>query len=329
MTLGIIDVGTNSIHLLIGIITLTGRFHVILKEKDLTRLGEGGLSKKVLAPAAMRRAMGVLQRYAATLDRSGVDRVEAVATSAVREAGNGREFVRRVRRQLGLPLRIISGREEARMVYLGVLQARRPRHPMAVINIGGGSAQVICGKGSRLLYAASVQLGGARLTETFIRHDPATPDEVAALRAHVRRAWAPVVRQMRRHRWSQAFGSSATILDLMAGVQTMSGKPMPRKKHGLTLSQSALRTFQGWLSRSGSLERIQTAGMDPRREDLALAAATVLLEWMEGCRIPALQYTRGSIREGLVVDYLIRHYQGKVPRIENPLVELLGLNGKG
>ncbi len=119
MTLGIIDVGTNSIHLLVGIIGLNGRFHVILKERDLTRIGEGGLAQGRLTPRAMRRAKDVLRRYAVILKRCQVDHVEAVATSAVREAKNGRAFVRQVRRQLKLPLRIIGGREEARLIYLG------------------------------------------------------------------------------------------------------------------------------------------------------------------------------------------------------------------
>ena len=200
MTLGIIDVGTNSTHLLIGILGLNGKFQVTLKEQDLTRLGEGGLASHRLTRSAMHRAMAALQRYAATLKRLGVDHVEAVATSAVREAANGPAFARRVRAQLGLPLRIISGREEARLIYLGILQTIRFRQAVLIVTIGGGSAQVVHGNGARLHYAASLPLGGARLAQRFIRHDPPWPTEVDALYRHARRAWSPIILAVRRHR---------------------------------------------------------------------------------------------------------------------------------
>lgn len=309
MTLGIIDVGTNSIHLLIGVLGLSGKFHIILKERDLTRLGEGGLARGRLTAAAQRRALDVLGRYAAILKRCGVDRVEAVATSAVREAANGRAFARRVRKALRLPLRIISGREEARLIYLGILQSAGLRGRTAIVTIGGGSAQVIEGDGTRLRYAASVPLGGARLAQQFIRHDPPRPAEVAALRRYVDRVWAPVVRHIRPHRWHTAIGSSATIYQLMAAAHLLTrGRKRPEKTR-LSISRQALRQLVDWLATSTTAERIRLPGLDPRREDLALPTGMALLSWMEGCGVARLRYAPGSLREGLVVDYLIRHHQ--------------------
>ena len=310
MTLGIIDVGTNSIHLLIGVLGLSGKFHILLKERDLTRLGEGGLARGRLTARAMHRAVEILSRYAAIMKRCGVDRVEAVATNAVREAKNGRLFVRRVRERLRMPLRVVTGREEARLIYLGVLQAARFRRPTAIVTIGGGSAQVMCGDGARLRYTASVPLGGARLAQQFIRHDPARPDERAALARHVERTWAPVVRALRRDRWRMALGSSATIYQLMAAADLLTrGRATAAAKHRLSISRRALRRLLEWLATSTASERIQLPGLDPRREDLALTTGTVLLAWMEGCGVRRLRYAPGSLREGLVVDYLIRHHR--------------------
>ncbi len=326
MTIGIIDVGTNSIHLVIGLLGLNGKFHVILKERDLTRLGEGGLAKGALTPQAMSRALTVLRRYAAILERCRVDHVEAVATSAVREARNGRAFVRRVRARLGLPLRIISGRQEARLIYLGVLRAHRLQRPTVIIAIGGGSAQVMCGNGVRLAYAASLPLGGARLAQQFIRHDPPTAQEVAALTAHLRRAWRPVARAVRRHRWRQALGSSATLQQLLLAAYVQDHRRLPKKKQGLTISQRSLRRLLDWLAVSTARERIQLPGLDPRREDLALTTGLALLTWMEHCGISRLRYATGSLREGLVIEYLLRHHQ-RIRRIENPLMDLIGTNG--
>jgi exopolyphosphatase/guanosine-5'-triphosphate,3'-diphosphate pyrophosphatase len=309
MTLGIIDVGTNSIHLLIGVLGLNGRFHVILKERDLTRLGEGGLARGRLTASAMRRAMQVLARYAAILRRCGVDRVEAVATSAVREAKNGRAFARQVRGTLGLPLRIISGREEARLIYLGVLQATGFRRATAIVTIGGGSAQVMVGDGAHLRHAASVPLGGARLAQRFIRHDPPEREELAALKREVERLWAPVARALRRHRWRNTLASSATIYQLMAAAHLLThGPKASAKKARLSISRRALARLVAWLETSTARERIQLPGLDPRREDLALPTGIALLVWMEACSVDRLEYATGSLREGLVVDYLIRHH---------------------
>jgi exopolyphosphatase/guanosine-5'-triphosphate,3'-diphosphate pyrophosphatase len=326
MRLGIIDVGTNSIHLLIGLLGLHGQFHVIVKERDLTRLGENGLATGRLTPTAMRRGLGVLQRYAETLRRCGVEQVEAVATSAVRGATNGRQFVRRVRQRVGVPLRVISGREEARLIYLGVLRAQRIRRPAMIVTIGGGSAQVIQGDGMRLRYATSVPLGGARLAQQFIRHDPPRPEEVEALQRAVRRAWAPIARAVRRHRWHHVLGCSATIEQLMMAAHLRRYRRPPHGPQRLSIDRGALRRLVGWLATSTAEARIQLPGLDPRREDLALTTAVTLLAWMELCGVSRLRYAPGSIREGLVIDYVIRHHQ-RVRRIEDPLAGLFGPNG--
>lgn len=327
MTLGIIDVGTNSIHLLIGILGLSGKFHVTLKERDLTRLGEGGLATGTLTRPAMARAMSVLRRYAALLKRCEVDHVEAVATSAVRDAKNGKAFVRRVRATLRLPLRIISGRTEARLIYLGVLQTQRFRRSTIIVTIGGGSAQVMQGDGARLRHVASVPLGGARLAQRFIHHDPPAPQEVEALARHIRRTWRPVIRAISRHRWHHALGSSATIAQLAMAAHWQQRRTRPRAKQPLILTQRTLRRLVAWLSVSTAKERIQLPGLDPRREDLALTTAATLLRWMEGCRVSTLRYAPGSLREGLVMDYLIRHHQRRTQRIESPLLDLITAMG--
>ncbi|MBI4004354.1 MAG: hypothetical protein HY353_04965 [Candidatus Omnitrophica bacterium] len=304
MTLGIIDVGTNSIHLLVGILGLNGRFHVLLRERDLTRLGDGGLASGALTRPAIHRAMEVLTRFAAALKRLGVDRVEAVATSAVREASNGQEFVRQVRRRIGIPLRIISGREEARLVYLGVRQAKRLRHPAVIVTIGGGSAQVALGDGVRLRYATSVLLGGARLAQQFIRHDPPRPREVVALSRAVRRTWTPVAQALRRRRWRQALASSATIEQLMMAAHLRRHRRSPEGRRRLSITRAQLGELVAWLATSTAKQRMQLPGLDPRRQDLALTTGVVLLVWMEACGMSRLSYVPGSIREGLVMDLL-------------------------
>lgn len=328
MTLGIIDVGTNSIHLLIGVLGITGKFHVILKERDLTRLGEGGLARDRLTRASMTRAMGVLRRYAAMLKRCGVDHVEAVATSAVREAKNGPEFVRQVRAKLGIPLRIVSGKEEARLIYLGVVQAHHLKGEILVITIGGGSAQVIQANGAHVKYVTSVQLGCARLSQLFIRHDPPLPEEMAALRAHIARVWSSVARSLRPGKTQQVLASSATIAQVMMAAYILAHGGPPKTKERIQVGPRELQDLAAQLSRTSADERIRFPGLDPRREDLALPTVLVLLGWMEAAGVKRVRYAPGSLREGLVMDYLIRHHLGQTKPIEHPL-EALWSNGDG
>lgn len=308
MRLGIIDVGTNSLHLVIGTPRAGRGFRLLHKERHLARLGDRGLASNRLAPEAMRRAMEMLGRYASTLRRFKVDHIEAVATSAVRDAGNGAEFVRRVRARTGLPLRIISGREEARLIYLGILQTRQLTKPTVIVTIGGGSAQVIMGDGGvRPRYLTSVPLGGARLAQRFLKHDPARPEELGQMTVHVRRAWTPVARAVSRFRWKQAFGASATIEQLIVAAALRTSR---RAKHrsAIWLTRKALEEFVDWLADSTAKERIRLEGLDPDREDLALPTAVTLLVWMEACGVKRLAHSRGSLREGLVLDYLLKLY---------------------
>ena len=293
MRLGIIDVGTNSIHLLIGDVNHQGRWRLVMHKQQLVRLGQGGLIARRLTPQAMRRALTVLRRYVALLKQRRPDRVEAVATSAVRDAANGRPFVRRVRRQLGLPLRIISGAEEAQLIYHGIQSLNRFRGPTLMITIGRGSAQVMLGSGQRLQYAISRPLGATRMAERFIHHDPPHAGELAALQRAAQRMWAPVVRLVRRYRWHQVIGSSATVAQVLAAARAF-GPARAR------VSQDALRRLVRWLSASTRAQRRRLPGLEPQREALALPTALTLLVWMEGCGVARIRHAPGSLREGLV-----------------------------
>ena len=305
MTLGIIDVGTNSIHLLLGVLGLNGVFHVVLKKRDLARLGDGGLVRNRLTEKAMRRSLRILRDYGELLRRCDADHVEAVATSAVRDASNGARFVEQARR-LGVPLRVISGREEARLIYDGVVRAHHLHGSSLIITIGGGSAQVIHGTDRRADYITSLPLGGARLGQRFIRYDPSHPEEVKALSAYVDNAWTPVARALRGRRWKQAIVSSATVYQLMVAAHRLRHPQADDKPSRLSLTQPALRRWVEWLSHSTAKQRAGLDGIDPKRQDVLLPTAVALLSWMERCGVSTVAHRSGSLREGLIFDYLAR-----------------------
>lgn len=303
MKLGIIDVGTNSVHLLLADLRPGRTARVMRHDRQLTRLGAGGLTANRLTTAAMRRTMRVLRRYAATLARAQADRIEVVATSAVRDARNGSAFVRQVRAQAGLPLRIISGREEARLIYRGVMQTRRLRAPVVLVTIGGGSAQVVLGEGAHVRYAASVPLGASRLMQRFIHHDPPAPDEVEALTRQAIRVWRPVIRAVRRSRWHTVLGSSAMLEQVMAAAHVRAHGRPPQWGTPMTVTRRSLQRVISWLFTSTARERRALAGVDPKREGLLLPTALTLQAWMAGCGISTVRYATGSLREGLIAQY--------------------------
>ncbi len=298
--LGVIDVGTNAIHLHIVELAPGGHARWRLTRRELPRLGGGGLVRGRLTAASMARALAVLRRYVVLLARHRVTQIEAVATSAARDAINGPAFVRRVRRELGLPLRIISGREEARLIFLGTLFVHRFRQPTAIISIGGGSTQVMCGDARGPQHLASVPLGGARLAQRFLHHDPPLSGELHAMDTYVRRAWQPVVRALRRQAWRRAWGSSTTIdqLNLAAWWQTHRHPPAVTRPRWLT--RAALRRLINQAASSTAAQRKRRPGVDPRREDMIVPTGVVLLAWMELCAIARIRFAPGSLREGLV-----------------------------
>lgn len=311
MRLGVVDLGTNSAHLLVGLLERDGRFQQVCHEHHLVRLGKGGLVSNHLTPSAMRRVMSVLRRYRRLLIRHRVEHIEVVATSAIREARNGAPFIRRIRREAGLPLRVIRGEEEARLIALGVLRGRRPRRPIAILAVGGGSTQAICTDRGGVRYAVSVPLGGSRLAQRFIRHDPPRAAEISALRRYVRRMWAPVIHTMRRHRWRQTFGSSAAIAHLAMASSWPVNRHLAEHPKRFRLTFQRLQRLTEWLSTSTAAERKRRPGLDARRQEQATSSAFVVLEWMAGCGISTMRFAPGSLREGLVVDVLRR-------RLSNP-----------
>ena len=287
MTLGIVDVGTNSIHLVIGRVRRRGAFRITQYNRVLVRLGDGSPWSRRLSRRAVRRAMVVLRRYAQTLRRRDVDHVEAVATSAIRDAADGERFVRAVRAQWRLPLRIVSGLEEARLTYHGVRAVGRVRGTVLMVAIGGGSAQVMYGRGSRPRYLTSLPLGSARLASAFIRHDPPRPSEVGAMERHVRRVWAPVGRSVRRWRCRRALGCSAMIHQL-AGLAGSRAITRPK-----------LAALVGQLTRLRAAQRRRLRGLDPDRHTFALPTAIALLAWMDACNVSRVTAVDGSLRDGL------------------------------
>src|SRR5262245_44115480 len=212
-----IDIGTNSIHMIVVQVRPDLSFEVIDREKEMVRLGAGGLDGRSLTETAMTAALQTLAKFHRLAVVHKVDEVLAAATSAIREADNGGDFIAEVEKRTGIKIRIISGPEEARLIHMAaVYGVHIGGTPAVVIDIGGGSIEVTLGTASHLTYARSFKLGVIRLTERFVRTDPLSPRDERRLVKYINRDIASYLDTVADKRFDRVIGTSGTILSLGA-----------------------------------------------------------------------------------------------------------------
>jgi exopolyphosphatase/guanosine-5'-triphosphate,3'-diphosphate pyrophosphatase len=306
MRIAAIDIGTNSVHMIVCRIRPDLSFEVIDAEKDMIRLGAGGLGGRRLLDTSVAAAMQTLSKFRRLAESHGVDEIIAAATSAVREAANGAEFVADIRRQLGIRVRVISGTEEARLIHLAAAYAAGVEGRAAVvIDIGGGSAEVTLGTARRMQMGRSFKLGVIRLTERFVTTDPLSKRDERKLEKHILRETGPYLRQVKKRGFSRVIGTSGTLLAL--GPLALGAKRVPDDIRNLRV---AARDFSRLRKRLTSMtldDRLKLPGLDPRRADLSVAGSVLIDTLLGELDADDLSLCDFALREGLVLDYVQRN----------------------
>ncbi|BCX13388.1 MAG: exopolyphosphatase [Thermosynechococcus sp.] len=311
--LAAIDVGTNSIHMVVVQIQPSlPSFKIIAAEKDMVRLGERCQMTGQLTEEAMQRAIATLRRCRELATGLKAEEMIGVATSAVREAPNGREFLERVKKETGLTIDLISGEEEARRIYLGVLSGLEFNgKPHIIIDIGGGSTELILGDGHEPRYLSSTKVGAVRLTDLFVKSDPISDQDYAALRAYVRgmldRAVEDLRQQLGPHEKPQLVGTSGTIESLMMIHTCDRLGTCPPSLRGYELTLEDLKALLAKLRRLNFNQRCQLLGMSERRAEIIVAGAVILAEAMEMLGQSSLITCDRALREGIIVDWMLTH----------------------
>jgi exopolyphosphatase/guanosine-5'-triphosphate,3'-diphosphate pyrophosphatase len=304
-TYGAIDIGTNSIHFLLVEITPEGDFRVLGSDKEMVRLGRGGFAENELTEESMEAGLAALRRFRQFAELKGVRKTRAVATSAVREAHNGGDFVKRVKDELELDVNVISVEEEGRLIYLGVRTAvDLGTNRSLIIDIGGGSAELIVGNRDELAMVRSAKLGGSRLAELFLHSDPYTREELQALRAHIGKQLTPLLQPLTGSVFSRCIGTSGTIRSLVTLCDRQRGESRDDPNAIQRLLRSDLEKLCETLAGKSRAERLRLPGMDARRVDSCLPAGAVLLDILRGLDIEMLEYCDTALREGVIVDYI-------------------------
>ena len=309
--LAAIDVGTNSVHMVVVEIHLhLPAFTIIARAKETVRLGDREPKTGKLKPETMGKAIAAFRRFQEIAKSLDAEQIVAVATSAVREAPNGQDFIKQVKSELGLSINLISGQEEARRIYLGVLSAMEfDNQPHAIIDIGGGSTELILGDGGEPRSLSSTKVGAVRLTAEFVTTDPISNSEFNYLQAYARgRLERPVEELQMQLQPGEKFrlvGTSGTIetLGIIDACQQLGVVPTPLT--GYELSLKNLQTLVNRLRKLPDKERAEISGMSEKRSEIIVAGAIVLQEAMILLDAESVTICERSLREGIIVDWML------------------------
>lgn len=311
--LAAIDLGTNSLHMVVVRIEPTlPTFTIIAREKEPVRLGDRDLASGNLKPEVMERAIATLSRFQEIAKTHNADTTIAVATSAVREAPNGKEFLQQVDELLGLKVDLISGQEEARRIYLGVLSGMEfNNQPHAIIDIGGGSTELILGDSHEAKSLTSTKVGAVRLTHERITTDPISDREFAYLQAYVRGALERATEELLMHHTP---GETLRLVGTAGTIETLA-TIHARDKLGITPSpltgyQLSLKDLQDIVNRLRKLnyaERAATPGISESRAEIILAGAVILQAAMTLLGAESITVCERSLREGIIVNWMLSH----------------------
>lgn len=309
MKIAALDVGSNSIHMVVVEAEPGRDLRVLDREKDMVRLGDGAFADGRLSASGQARALSTIGRFLHLARRRGVDAVVAAATSAVREAANGRQFLALVRRETGQHVALLGEHEEARLIYVAVRDAVDLRGaPTLILDVGGGSAETIVGDATAMRFAASLPLGVLRLNATFDGSRPFGAKRRDRLRRHVRRLLEDTARAARAARVARVIGTAGTVNALARVHLAASGAdPDADVPNVVRMSAEEVHDLAERLLALPLRKRVRLAGMDEARADSLPLGAVVVDETLAATGADGIRTCRAAVREGLVLDYLATH----------------------
>ena len=315
MRLAAIDIGTNSIHMIVVQVRADLSFEIIDREKDMVRLGAGGLDGRSITPTAMAAALQTLAKFKRLAESHKVDEIVAAATSATREADNGGDFIAEVARQTGIRIRVISGAEEARLIHLAAgYGVDIGASTGVVVDIGGGSVEVTLGSATQMTMGRSFKVGVIRLTERFVKSDPLSGRDERRLTKHLAHEMGSYLEQVAERGYDRVIGTSGTILSLGALASSEDSASLEELRNR-RVSAKSMHRLRKRLTSMTLEERLAFPGLDPRRADLSVAGSVLFDTILR--KLGAEQFTLCdlALREGLVLDYIHRN-SARIRKVE-------------
>ena len=310
-----IDIGSNSIRMEAAEVVPGMATRILASDREVTRLGESVFRTGSVTEDALKTTCAVLARMADLYRKLDVVGVRAVATSAIRDTRNQHEFLTRASEAAGTNVEIISGREEARLIHLGV-ESNWPQGEkrVLVIDIGGGSAEIIAADRGRMAEAYSKPLGAVRLNEAFLKNDPPTERQLHQMHEYISAKLDAPVRRLGHTGWDRVIATSATAAAVAAAVART-----PRTKREeidrLRVATTQVRKLYAKLSQLGIAGRRKVTGIGPRRAEIIVPGLAVLLKFMEEFRQQGFYYSRAGVRDGIIADLAARNVGAERTRL--------------
>ncbi len=306
-SLAIIDLGTNTFHLLIAEIDEREDFRIVEKFKEPVEMGEGGLESGQISEAAYDRGLQAMRRLQQVISLRQITEVRAFATSAIRSASNGKEFIAAVKAETGVDAKIINGNEEASLIFEGVRNGVQfpPEQDVLVLDIGGGSVEFIVSRDGKPQLLRSLDLGAARLLGKFQPHDPMKPVEIKAVREFLQEAMAGLLAELKEFDIKFMVGASGTF-------ETISAMVAHRKRDFLSsenlnsyrYSAREFKELHKILVHSTQEERIAIPGMDPLRAEMINMGSLLIDVLLEEIGVKELMVSTFALKEGILYRYI-------------------------
>jgi exopolyphosphatase/guanosine-5'-triphosphate,3'-diphosphate pyrophosphatase len=297
LRVAVIDIGSNSTRLLVADVE-DGRVTPIERRSTVTRLGRGVDLSGRLAAEAVEAACGAIDPYVATLQEMGAERVDAIATSAVRDAANGGAFVAELRERFALSARVLDGNEEARLTYLGATSEHFPEEPTVVIDIGGGSTELIVGEGRTIDWHTSLQAGVVRHTERHLTSDPPAPVELEALADDLRALIDTATVEAPGARAGIAVAGTPTSL---AAIELELDPYDPKRVHGHVLELPNIQRMLSQLASVPLAQRTEIRGLHADRAPTIVAGVVTLVEVMRAFDLERITVSEHDILYGAAI----------------------------
>jgi len=308
--LAVLDIGTNSIHMVLAEVQPDYSYKILDRFKDMTRLGDGVFTSRRLSDQAMMRGLEVIRNLVTLARNKGYERIEGVATSAVREARNGGEFLDHVAQQTGLTVRVITGAEEARLIFLGVQNSvALPDQPTLVIDIGGGSVELIVGNRESVFHARSLKLGAIRLKDMYLTKTPPSKAMQRELEEAVTSQLKSALGPYKTKRIEQVIATSGMAGNLAEVIHLQrTGRPLPQLNLA-KISAKEVTAVEKRLADATLKTRLAIPGLDPKRVDTLLPATTVFRILLDLLQKDEITICDKAIREGIIYDFILRHHE--------------------
>ncbi|MBA3735344.1 MAG: Ppx/GppA family phosphatase [Actinobacteria bacterium] len=308
-----VDLGTNSTRLLVADIE-DGRVSDVDRETRITRLGEGVDERRRLLPVPVARVRNVLSDYRKTLESLGAERTLLIATSAVRDAENGEAFLGEIEWSYGFKTRLLSGHDEAMLMFRGVTAERELRDGTVIVDIGGGSTELVAGATDGVRWHDSIDIGSVRLTERFLHSDPPTKEELTAAAAAVRTLLSERVPGEAHNDTHSAIGVAGTLTSIAAlalGVEQYDRD----RVHGFELTAKALKEQLQRLAAVPLTERRNMRPLDPDRAPVIVGGAVIAREVLDFFGLETLEISERDILDGaaLAAAELAEEEEGAAP----------------